>query len=346
MKPIHLAGHLAAFAAIATTPCVGAASPAGSVPVTVENFAVAETHMYFAKAVQRGSLGKLSHNRDIAEVGHQPVIRYNRDVLISTGIFDLDAGPVTVTLPDAGKRFRSLLVIDENHYNPLAAFDAGKYTLTRERIGTRYIEIAMRIFVDPNNPADLATARALQDATVVSQPGGPGKLELPAWDPVSQKKVRDALLSLGTGLKSAKGVFGTRQEVDPVRHLIGTAIGWGGNPESVAMYNNVTPSGNDGKTIYRLHVPADVLVDAFWSVSAYNAKGYFEPNPLNAYNFNNVTSRKNRDGSIDIQFGGCDGTVPNCLPVTTDWNYTVRLYRPRAALRDGSWRFPEAVPAE
>ena len=37
-------------------------------------------------------------------------------------------------------------------------------------------------------------------------------------------------------------MFGTRDRVDPVRHLIGTAAGWGGNPEKDAFYPNVTPS--------------------------------------------------------------------------------------------------------
>ena len=46
----------------------------------------------------------------------QGVIRSNRDTLYSMAVFDLDAGPVTVTLPDAGKRFLSLKVINEDHY--------------------------------------------------------------------------------------------------------------------------------------------------------------------------------------------------------------------------------------
>lgn len=94
---------------------------------------------------------------------------------------------------------------------------------------------------------------------------------------------------------------------------------------------------------YRRHVPANVPVDAFWSVALYNAKGYFEKNDLNAYNLNSVTSKKNKHGSVDIQFGGCDGKKTNCLPIVNGWNYIVRLYRPRKEILDGSWTFPEAV---
>jgi hypothetical protein len=35
---------------------------------------------------------------------------------ISMSLFDLDAGPLTVTLPDAGKRYLSLQVTDQDHY--------------------------------------------------------------------------------------------------------------------------------------------------------------------------------------------------------------------------------------
>ena len=168
---------------------------------------------------------------------------------------------------------------------------------------------------------------ALQDAIKVEQKSA-GKFEVPNWDPASQKKVRDALLVLGATLPDFKATFGTRNEVDPVRHLIGAAAAWGGNPDKDAIYLNVTPAENDGKTVYRLTVK-DVPVDGFWSISVYNAEGYFEKNTENAYSLNNITAKKGDDGSITIQFGGCDGNIPNCLPIMPGWNYTVRLYRPR-----------------
>ena len=98
-----------------------------------------------------------------------------------------------------------------------------------------------------------------------------------------------------------------------------------------------------GRPIYKLNVK-DVPVDGFWSVSLYDAKGYYEPNEFNAYSINNITAKRSEDGSIDIQFGGCDGKIPNCLPIMKGWNYTVRLYRPRAEILDGSWKFPEPQP--
>ena len=311
-------------------------------PVTVDNFARAESDLYIGSlAKDAGGLGKLLHHREPAPIDAQTVIRLNRDTLYSSAVFDLDAGPVTVTLPDAGDRFMSMQVINEDHYVPEVNYGAGSYTLDREKVGTRYVAVAIRTLVDPNSPEDLKKVHALQDAIKAEQ-ASTGAVELPDWDQASQKKVRDALLVLATTIPDFKHAFGKKGEVDPIRHLIGTAAGWGGNQDKDAVYLNVTPDMNDGATVYTLHVGA-VPVDAFWSVSLYNAEGYFEKNPYDAYTVNSITGTKGNDGAVAIQFGGCDGKIANCLPIMKGWNYTVRLYRPQAGILDGSWQFPEAV---
>ena len=315
------------------------------VPVTVENFIRAELDLYFsAVALKEGGFGKFEHEREVTPIDNQNVIRQNRDTLYSAAVFDLDAGPVTITLPDAGDRFMSMQLITEDQYTPPAIYDSEPHTFTKEDIGTRYMLAAVRTLVNPNDPTDVEQAGALQDAIKVEQPGGPGKFEIPNWDPVSQEKIRDALLVLATTINDTSKAFGTKDEVDPVQRLIGAASAWGANPPRDATYLNFVPEKNEGQTVYRLHV-AEVPVDGFWSVSVYNADGFYEPNDLNAYSLNNITSQKNADGSVDIQFGGCDGMVKNCLPIVSGWNYMVRLYRPRAEILDGSWKFPEPRPA-
>ena len=313
------------------------------ITVTPDNFCRAETDLYFSGMVKDGGFGKFFHNREPTPVDHQTVIRMNRDTLYSGAVFDLDAGPVTITMPDPGKRFMSLQVFDEDEYSPMVAYGAGRHTFTREKIGTRYMAAGIRTFFDPANPADVKQVHALQDAIKVEQKGA-GRFEPSNWDKTSQDKVRKALLALGETMPDSKNAFGPRDKVDPIRHLVGAAIAWGGNPEKDALYLNVTPAGNDGKTVYRLHVPAGVPVDGFWSISVYNMDGYFEPNAKDAYSVNNITAKKNADGSVDIQFGGCDGKAMNCLPIVPGWNFIVRLYRPRAEILNGSWKFPEPAP--
>lgn len=312
--------------------------------VTVDNFARAETDLYMSRTVKDAGIGKFLHIRTPADIANQLVIRMNRDTLYSNAVFDLAAGPVTITMPDAGKRFMSLQIINEDHYVPAVFYGPGTHTLTSETVGTRYVSVAVRTLVDPADPKDIDQVHALQDAIKAEQ-ASPGKFEIPGWDQTSQKQVRDALLLLVAHTGGFKNAFGARGEVDPVRHLIGTAAGWGGNPDKDASYLSFDPPGNEANTVYKLVVPADVPVDAFWSISVYNAEGYFQKNDLGAYSLNNITAKKSADGSVAVQFGGCDGKIPNCLPVTKGWNYTVRLYRPREEVLNGTWKFPEPQPA-
>jgi hypothetical protein len=150
-QKITAVGVLLASAIFATL-----AQAQDAVPVTIDNFAHAESDLYFGNAVKEGGgIGKFFHNRTPTEIDKQLVIRMNRDTLYSSAVFDLDAGPVTITLPNSGKRFMSLQVISEDHYAPLVVYAPTEVTLTKENVGTRYVMAAVRTLVDPNNPDDL-----------------------------------------------------------------------------------------------------------------------------------------------------------------------------------------------
>ena len=106
--------------------CVVAAwaQSAAPVPVTVDNFIRAEMDKTFSSV---NSFGKITHLRELVPIDRQPATQPNRDTLYSLGVFDLDAGPVTITLPDPGKRYMSLQVIDEDDYTPLVAYGGGSH---------------------------------------------------------------------------------------------------------------------------------------------------------------------------------------------------------------------------
>ena len=337
-----LALSILAVAGVLIAPAQAQTPPDKTIPVTVNNFIRAETDMYLANISKGGGFGKFSHRREPASIDNQDVVRMNRDTLYSVAVFDLDAGPVTIVMPDAGKRFMSLMIVDEDHYVKGVFYGPGSHTLTRDNIGTRYVNAAVRTLVNPEDPKDVEQVHALQDAIKSSQKST-GTFEVPNWDQASQKKVRDALLVLHTTVSDFKDAFGAKGKVDPVMHLIGTASGWGANPDKDAHYLNVMPPKNDGVTVYKLNVK-NAPVDGFWSVSVYNEQGYFEKNSYNSYSLNNITAEKEADGSIAIQFGGCDGKIKNCIPIMKGWNYAVRMYRPRPEILNGKWKFPEPQP--
>ncbi|MGC4005547.1 MAG: hypothetical protein QM811_21490 [Pirellulales bacterium] len=81
--------------------------------------------------------------------------------------------------------------------------------MSKEKIGTRYVAILIRIFVNPEDAADLKAVHALQDAFKVEQKSI-GEFKIPTWDQASLKMLRDAINALVTangGLDSAE-MFG------------------------------------------------------------------------------------------------------------------------------------------
>ena len=121
--------------------------------------------------------------------------------------------------------------------------------------------------------------------------------------------------------------FGRKDAVDPLKHLLGTAAGWGGLPEQEAFYLNVDPGFPPGE--YRLTVARRARSTGSGRSRSTTPAGYFEANDRNAYSVNNITGTPNADGAITVHFGGCGDDRPNCLPIMDGWNYAVRLYRPR-----------------
>jgi len=320
--------------------CLVANAARASETVTVDNFVRAETDTTMGRYVAQGAFGKFLHVRGMTPIDKQDVIRMNRDTLYSFGVFDLTT-PVTIVKPDPGKRFQSMMMISEDHSILPVEHGAGEFTLTRQQVGTRYVMVLFRTFADPNNPADMKAANALQDRIQIRQADA-GEFEVPDWDPNSLGKVRDALNVLAATKADLTGMFGEKSKLNPIDHLLGTASGWGGNPKEAAVYQGGMPKLNDGKTPHVLTV-RDVPVDGFWSVTVYNAKGYMEPNPQNAYSVNNVTARRDADGSVTIHFGGDPGST-NHLPIVPGWSYVARMYQPRQPVVDGTWKFPEAQP--
>ena len=312
-------------------------------PVTVDNFVRAETDMTLDRYVKQGAFGKFLHLRQPTPIDKQDVIRMNRDTLYSIGVFDL-AEPLTIVKPETGGRFQSMLVVNQDHSMLPVEHGSGEFTFTRDLVGTRYVFIVFRTFVNAADPADVQAANAAQDSVDVRQQDA-GNFEIPDWDEVSLAKVRDAVNVLALTRPDARGMFGDKSKLNPISHLLGTAFGWGGNPEEAAIYVNVVPEKNDGKTPHVLRITDKVPVDGFVSVTIYNKDGFMEKNEFNAYSVNNVSAQRDDDGSVTIHFGGDPG-APNYLPITPGWNYIVRLYQPRQEIIDGTFKFPVAEPAE
>lgn len=319
--------------------------PPVSVPVTVDTFTRAETHRYMGGIVSAVGLGAFAHDRNPAPIALHRVIRENRDTLYSPAVLDLEASDATVVLPDSGGRFMSLQVIDEDHYTTGAVYGPGRHLFTRDSVGTRYAVLLIRTRVLAEDPADILRVNELQDA-VHLEVTDPGRFETPDWDQLSLTTVRGTLLRVAPAVgNDFSAGFGRRDQVDPIRHLIATAAGWGGNPPGDAVYVGGFPVRNDGRTVHRLRV-GEVPVDGFWSITVYDRDGFFAPETGDRCSLSDLTARPDPDGTVNVQFGGDPSDIANQLPISEGWNYVVRLYRPRPEVLDGSWTFPAPEPVQ
>jgi len=321
-------------AALTTAPLSASAHPA--IVVNVDNFDRAQTSMEYAGIVKlAGGTNKFHINRAPTPIDKQNVIRMNRDTLYSLAVVNISKG-ATITMPDAGKRYMSLMVINNDGYVNEVYYGKGSYKLTLAKFDTPFVGLVVRTLANPEDPKDLAIAHKLQDQVQIDA-GSDTAFVLPKYDKASYEATLEPILELAKGLARYTQTFGSRADVNPVHFLIGTASAWGGLPDKDAQYINVQPNLPVGK--YELTVK-DVPVKGFWSISLYNEKGYFQQNDLNAYSLNDLTAKPNSDGSYTIRFGGCTAATENCLPIMEGWNYSVRMYEPSKAIIDGTWTFP------
>jgi len=336
MKKLALAISMAIALATGTTDLLA------DEPVTVDNFVRAESdNMIRANMSMGAEIGKFGHLREPTTPENQPVIRMNQDTLYSATLADLSK-PVEITLPEVDGRYMSMHVVNQDHYMFVES-EPGTYKLTEDAVGTRFAYITVRTFYNAGDPDDLVKAHAAQDKIAISG-GGEGPFEAPDWNTDNLAVARKALNDLAVLGFDTTYAFGRKEEVRPVDYLVGAAAGWGGLPRSAAYYVLGSVDRNDGKTPHAVTVK-DVPVDAFWSITVYNADGYLEANALGVNSYNNFSAKQNADGSYTIRFGGCDDGRVNCIPITPGWNYAIRMYQPRQEILDGSWTFPKIEPA-
>ena len=312
------------------------------VTVNVDNFVRAETASQIDRSLKMmQGVNKWWHLYEPVPLDKQTVIRMNRDTLYSSVIVDISEG-ATLTLPDSGKRYMSVMVVNEDHYINKVFHKGGTHKLTMKEFGTPYVVISARTLANPLDPEDIKKANAIQNKMKIEAVSAKPYTH-PNYDKASYEATYKPLLELSKGIPDTKHMFGKKEEVTETRHILGAAFGWGGLPVYEAFYIN---KGELRKAAESQLTVKDVPVDGFWSISVYNKDGYFESNKFDSYSINNLTAKPNEDDSITVNFGTNPEGKENFLYVMDGWNYVVRLYQPRKEILDGSWSFPEPKPVK
>ncbi len=218
-----------------------------AVVVNVDNFVRAETdRMFAAIQAQAGGVNQWFHYRAPTPIDQQTVIRMNRDTLYSAAIADISAG-ATLTIPGTGRRYVSVMIVNQDHYINQVFHDPGEYELTVGQFGTPHVLVAARMLVDPADPGNVAAVNALQDQLGLKA-GSALPFVPPDYDQASLDDTRAALLELAKGLHGYQHAFGAKDEVDPVHHLTPPPPGGAGCPTTKPSTSTSTPACRPGNT--------------------------------------------------------------------------------------------------
>ena len=136
--------------------------------------------------------------------------------------------------------------------------------------------------------------------------------------------------------------------------------GLGALPVAEAMYMKAAGDNGagvfTGDGLYRLSLPAQLPLDAFWSLSMYEVMAdgqlFFTDNPLKRYAIGDRTAglKRNADGTLDLWIGRTDPggeRTANWLPAPKAGPFAMylRAYLPRTEFLDGRFRLPAIVKA-
>lgn len=148
------------------------------------------------------------------------------------------------------------------------------------------------------------------------------------------------------------GVYGNYY----LKRALVTQEGLGANLPEDAIYplNLGDKDGKplDGASNYTIHFEKDEIppVDAFWSITLYDLKGFQVANPLNRFALSDwMPFKYNDDGSLDLyiqhESPGKDKEA-NWLPAPKGpFNLTMRLYAPKSDALTGKWAPPPVTKA-
>lgn len=374
---------------------------------------------------------KVYHVRTLSDPSRRQVTAPNNDTLFSSAWFDLTQGSVTLTVPNAGKRYLAVQLMDM-YTNTNACIckrtmgdkfgpEGATFTLIgpgQKTTGPNPIQLAtnhgwmlVRTLTDGGD--DLPATHALQDQLKLTGPmlpvatgfakrgaaaadyfGSAAQLMISDPPPRSDRKelARYTKLGLKPGLPfdpsklSASDLVQIEAGIAEARNLLSqyakqspftgdwnypppnlgnfgqdylyravvALVGLAANTPDEAMY--MTPNGDRGRFftqdgLYRLHLPAPPPVDAFWSLTMYEATDegqlYLTANPLNRYSIGDRTKglRWGSDGSLDIWISRSDpggDRTANWLPAPASGPFSLsfRAYWPKAEFRDGRYRLP------
>lgn len=307
------------------------------IKVTPETFIRAETDNMFSQMIKNaGGTNQFFHFRTPTPLNNQTVIRMNRDVLYSGGVFDAKEG-LKISFPEIpDTRYASIYILDNDHYVQEIIYQPGEYSV---KGNTRFLYVIVRIQVfDAKDSDEIRMVNNLQNKFVVKSETNEEFPEF-KWDKQSLDSLRAVYNKESANYRSWKGMMGKRGKVNEKTRHIAAAAAWGLLPEEAATYLNYKPKESNKDKCYSAtyKIPEN---DGFWSITVYGDDGYIKSENC-LLNGSNV--KLNNDKTFTAYYGtvkAC-GNVPNRLDAPDGWNILFRIYRPGESVLNGNFTLPE-----
>jgi hypothetical protein len=312
--------------------------------------------------------------KDAVPDGYTPVrpATYNtmtllRSILASASEKDLQAGDELVkrvkvyplskaTNPPAQR----LLDMSDILYNGLVTFDETFFTslsrmLNEETVQPRDLQmmgmlLPLGIEKGKEFKPDAATVAVLKKATAEAQAWLMNKVttDNTPWWSESQWVIPSPPITIPTDFKwETPNYFGVDARGIALYQYFCPTAKLGTGSFYFAAFNDHSCQPLEGGSNYRLHVPANVPVREFWSMTVYSLKtsGFFLNSTRLTLSSLDKELQKNADGSVDIYIGPKPpaGQESNWLytPAGQKWFPWFRVYGPEKAILDKSWKLPD-----
>jgi hypothetical protein len=198
-----------------------------------------------------------------------------------------------------------------------------------------------RIGIEPGQSFDIQKATSIVRQALDAAPETAQKLM--EWKVPTLARVANGW-SMNT---DTMGVYGNYY----LKRAIVTQLGLGANlPEDAIYPLNLgdaegKPLDGSNRYVMRFEKGAAPPVDAFWSITLYDSKGFQVGNALNRFTISSwMPLRQNADGSLEIYFQNESpgpGRESNWLPAPkSPFNLTMRLYAPKSEALTARWNPP------
>jgi hypothetical protein len=315
------------LASISVLPLLAtAAYSAGTIEITEQNFAQAETAKNFRNWASRGANEGISHMRQLPPRGDAaPTIQMNDDTLYSVVITEADEqGEVTFTIPETDV-YMAVQVVNEGGHGQHYIVEDGTHTV---KVDSKHAFLIYRSGMEKGMEAAKAAQKLIPDDTFIfgTYEVKPYDYEqVQTWVERYREETRDYVLEY-TFPSSASEITDLHQ------WNLENANGWGGASPVVNVSNKYTNSVfMDGETCYQTTFdnPKSVY---FTSVTAYDTGRYLMEG---VNNVNSHTWEPNANGTVTVSFNCSEGAKNNIDTRGERFSFTMRYYGVSQGVLDG-----------